>query len=164
MLKSACWESNGEKTISYHSTSSKLKNKELPASFNFNAKVILIFNQDIKGYAPIVNRGISIDFSFTFKEKLEIFEEIKKEAKIEDEVLQYVKDNCNDATQNLSIRTLVILSGIHRNKQDFKIFAEEVLQLDQERNLLLTLTPTEWSDKTGYHKRTFWKHKARMNK
>jgi len=163
MLKSACWISeNNERTISYYSTSGKLDSLELPSSFKFKARIILIFNEIIKDYEPIINRGITINFNLNFKDKLQIFEEIKNEAKIDDDVLQYIKDNCNEATNNLSIRTLVILSNIKRNKQDFKIFAEEILPKDDDKDLLLTMSAIKWSDETGYHRRTYYKQKKKF--
>jgi len=162
MLKSACWVSeNNERTISYHSTSSKFDSLELPSSFKFKARIILIFNKIIKDYEPIINRGITINFNLNFNDKIKLFEEIKNEAKIDEEVLQYIKDNCNEATNNLSIRTLVNLSKLKRNEQDFKIFAEEILPKDDDKDLLLTMSYTEWSDKTGQHHATYYRKKKK---
>jgi len=162
MLKSACWISDNERIVSYHSTSSKLEKNELPSSFEFKAKVILIFNKPIPGYEPITNRGITINFNFNFEDKIKIFEEVKEDADIEGDVLSYVKTNCNDATNNLSIRTLVILSKLHKSKQDFKLFAKEILTVDEDKELLVNMSAQEWSDETGMHKRTYYKKKKKM--
>lgn len=163
MLKSACWVSeNNERSVSYHSTSDKLNSLNLPSSFKFDARVILIFNEIIKDYQPIINRGITIDFNLDFNDKIKLFEEIKDDANIEDDVLQYIKDNCSEATNNLSIRTLIILSKIKRNNQDFKIFAEEILPKDDEKNLLLTMSAIKWADETGHHRRTYYRRKKML--
>ena len=163
MLKSSCWISeNGERVVSYHSTSDKLNSLGLPSSFNFTSRIVLIFNEIIKDYQPIINRGITINFNLNFNDKIKLFEEVKDEANIEDDVLQYIKDNCSEATKNLSIRTLVILSNLKRNKQDFKLFAEEILPKDENKNLLLTMSAIKWVDKTGHHRRTYYKKKKRL--
>ena len=163
MLKSACWisDKNG-RNVSYHSTSDKLNSLELPSNFEFKVRVILIFNEVITDYKPIINRGITIDFNLDFNDKIKLFEEIKDEADIEDDVLQYIKDNCNEATNNLSIRTLVILSNLKRNNYDFKLFAGEILPQDEDMNLLLTMSAIKWANKTGQHRRTYYKKKKRL--
>ena len=162
MLKAACWISNQKRIVSYHSTSDKMDKLKLPSSFEFKANVILIFNKLIPGYEPITNRGIKIDFNFDFKQKMEIFKEIKEDAKIEEEVLNYVKINCNDATSNLSIRTLVILSKLTRSKQDFKLFAREILKQDEGKRLLIEMDCKEWVTSTGMSRRTYFRHKHKF--
>lgn len=161
MLKSACWVSDEKRIVSYYSTSSKMDLRDLPESFEFSAKVVLIFNKLIQGYEPMVNRGITINFDFNFKEKMRIFEELKNDADIGEDILDYVKANCNDATNNLSIRTLVILSKLKRSGQDFKIFAKEILTVDEDKKLLIELSHTEWADITGMHQATYFRHKKK---
>jgi len=163
MLKSACWKSDGAKIVSYYSTSSKMDLNELPESFEFKPNIVLIFNNQISGYEPISNRGLTINFDFTFKEKLKIFDEIKEDADLDQDVIDYVKLNCTDATNNLSIRSLVILSKIKKNKQDFKMFAKEMLKQDEDKSLLISLTAKEWCDKTGMHRATYFRQKKKIN-
>jgi len=148
MLKSACWISDNKRIVSYHSTSDKMDKMELPPSFEFNTNVILIFNQLITGYEPITNRGVTIDFDFDFDEKIKIFEDLKDV--IDKDILDYVKLNCNDATTNLSMRSLVILSDLKKNKRDFKLFAKEILKPDESKRLLIEMTCKEWVTKTGF--------------
>jgi len=160
MFKAACWESDNDKrVINYHSTSTILDKEGLPDSFDFNSKIILIFNKESPNFNTIINRGIVIDFSFDFKEKLEIFDFFKKDAGVDDEVLQYIKENCNKATQNLSIRTLKILSNLKSKKYDYKLFAKEILKTDNNINDVITLSEIEWKDKTGKSRATFYRKK-----
>lgn len=160
MLKSACWTSDGKRIISYHSTSNKMDTLGLPVSFEFNANVILIFNQIPEGYEPITNRGITIEFDFSFEEKIKIFEGLKDV--INKDVLDYVKLNCNDATTNLSIRSMVILSNLKKSGRDFKLFAKEILKQDENKALLLTMDVKEWCDTTGMHRATYYRHKHKL--
>ena len=164
MLKSACWISDSKRVVSYYSTSSKMDLRGLPESFEFDVNIILIFNKLIQGYEPITNRGVTINFAFKFEEKMKIFEEVQKDANIDEEVLNYVKINCNDATNNLSIRTLVILSKLKRSGQDFKLFAKEMLTVDEGEKMLLEMSAKEWSGATGHHKRTYYRNKKRLVK
>lgn len=163
LLKSACWTSEGNsKIVSYHSTSNILVDDEVPESFKFKASVVLIFNDLVKGYEPIINRGIKINFNFNFEDKISIFEDMKKKANIDDEVLNYVKENCSEATRNLSIRTLVVLSNLKEAGHDFKLFADEILGNDEDVEDLLKMSVREWSEKTGLTKRTYYRRKKRL--
>lgn len=159
MLKSACWISDKERIVSYYSTSNKMDLHGLPESFTFTSEVVLIFNQPLAGYEPITNRGITIDFNFSFSEKIKIFEDLKDN--IDEDVLKYVKLNCDEATGNLSVRTLVNLSKLKKGNKDFKLFAQEMLKKDESKRLLLSLSAQEWSDKTGRHIATFYRHKIK---
>ena len=161
LLKSACWSSDNCKIVSWYSTSQVLEQRRLPPSFEFNAGVVLIFNQQSKGYKSIINRGVKITFNFTFKEKLKIFEELQESVNIDDEILTYINENCNEATGNLSIRTLVILSTLKEGGFDFKMFASEMLPIDEEINLLRTLSYKEWTEETGRSMKTYYNYKKK---
>ena len=162
MLKSICGElDNGRRIVSYHSTSQILEQNNLPPSFELDVNVVLIFNDDISGFEPIINRGITIDFFFNFKEMIDVLETFQESANIEQEVLDYVKENCNEATSNLSIRTLVILSKLYRKDYDFKLFADEILKTDTGLSDLIELSEKEWCDKTGMNRATYYRKKSR---
>jgi len=163
MFKSVCGElENGKRVVSYHSTSQILEREELPESFECNANIVLIFNEDISGFEPIVNRGVTIDFIFNFKEMMEVLQTFQEVAGIEQVVMDYVKENCNQATNNLSIRTLVMLSKLHRAEYDFKIFAKEVLKTNDSMKDLIELDEKAWCDKTGMNRATYYRKRKRV--
>ncbi len=165
MLKSVCGElDNGKRIISYYSTSPILEQNDLPDSFELDVKVVLIFNDSISGFEPITNRGITIDFFFNFKEMLGVLEDFKELANIEEEVLDYVKENCNEATSNLSIRTLVILSNLHRKDYNFKLFAKEILNTDKGLSDLIELSEKEWCEKNQMSRRSYYRKRAKVPK
>jgi len=165
MLKSVCGElDDGKRMVSYYSTSPLLEKNNLPDSFEPKANIVLIFNDDISGFEPITNRGVTIDFFFNFQELIEIFEFFQKSANIEQEVLDYVKESCNEATSNLSIRTLVILSNLYRKGYDFKIFAKEILKTDKGIKDLIELSSEEWCSKNGKHLATYYRKKKEHSK
>jgi len=174
MLKSLCWTINGgSKEVSYQSTSDKLKEESLPTSFKTNVSVVLIFNKIPQDFKAIVNRAVTLNFDFSFDEKLKIFEEFKDKAKLEDEVLDYVKTNCSSATKNLSIRSLVILSNLKRNGYNFSDFAEEILTCDEDERLLFDCLKNsktmkeaqiKWCEKTGRSRAGFFRYKRKSQK
>jgi len=178
MLKSLCWNNDeGKRKVFYFSTSEKLKEHNLPNKIKTDAKIILIFNNNLFMFKPIINRGILIDFNFTFKEKLKIFEKIQKKAEIDKEVLNYVKSNCDEGTGNLNIRSLVILSKLKKDGFDFHIFAKEILKTDKDIGILLNLVQKcnsakdfkikdaveEWIKLTGKSRRTFFNLKKKFD-
>jgi len=165
MLKSVCGElENKERIVSYHSTSPILKQEGLPDSFDLDVNIILIFNDDISGFEPIVNRGVTINFFFNFQEMFEVLKTFKEPAGIEQDVLDYVEQNCNEATSNLSIRTLVILSKLHRANYDFKLFAKEILKTDEGMRNLIELDEKSWCDKTGMTRSSYYYKRAKVRK
>lgn len=160
LLKSACWTSDGERIVSYYSTSSKMDLKGLPENFVFNASVILIFNLIPVGYEPLNSRGISINFDFNFKEKLEIFDSLKDF--IDEGVLNYIKETCDESTMNLSIRTLITLSKLKLSGRDYKLLSKEMLKRDEDKRLLIEMTCREWCDTTGKHVATYYRRKKKL--
>ncbi len=160
MFKSVCGElEDGKRIVSYYSTSPILEKEGLPDSFELTVKPILIFNEDISGFESIVNRGVTIDFNFSFKEMLEVLQTFQEDAGIEQEVMDYVKENCNQATNNLSIRTLVMLSKLKRDGYNFELFAREILKTDEGMRDLIELDEKSWCDKTGQSRRTYYRHR-----
>lgn len=174
MLKSACWSVlNNDRKVSYHTTSEKMKELELPESFEFKANIVLIFNDKYEGYMPIINRGVSINFDFSFEDKISIFNDIKDRAELDDEVITYSQNNCTLATKNLSIRSLVILSRLKREGFDWELFAKEILSVDGNKDLLESIMKKhmktkdaceEWMGETGLKERTFYSKLKELKK
>jgi len=169
MLKGACWGViNGDRKVSYHTTAKEFEKRNLPSTFDLKANIILIMNESIREFKPILDRGVDIDFKFSFKEKLEIFRSVKKEAKIDDTILDYVALNCTEANKNISIRSLVTLSKLKTSGAVWQDFAEEMFKLNDETQLLIDLVSKcqkiedackEWCHETGRSRRTFFRIK-----
>jgi hypothetical protein len=156
LIKQACWSVLKDRRIGYASTSKIVEKLNLPDTFELKANIILIFNDNIKGYEPIYNRGIVIDFNFDYQEKLKIFEEIVGKG-IDLEVFDYVKTFCSPATKNLSIRTLVILSNIKKAGSDWIKYAQEILKTDESIIWIVQgLSEKDWCNKTGKSRRSYY--------
>jgi hypothetical protein len=175
MLKSLCWSPEGvAREVCYFSTSEILKDESLPSRFETNARIILIFNNNLHGFEAVINRGVMINFNFNFKEKLSIFDDMKNAAKLDQEVLNYVKETCDESTENLSIRSLVILSKLKKDGFDFKQFAREILRSDEDSRVLLSLVAKsqgltveticdEWIKQTHKSRASFFRLKKELN-
>ena len=172
MLKGACWGLlNNKRKVSYHTTAKEFEKLALPETFDLNANIILIMNNEIQGFEPIIDRGVMIEFRFSFEDKMAILESIQEEAGIEQEVIDYMKWNCSEATRNLSIRSAVTLSRLAQNNFDLHLFADEILALDGEKYAILDLVQKcnriedackEWIQLTGKSRRTFFYYYAKM--
>jgi hypothetical protein len=164
MLKSACGENlEGRRIINYNSTSPILEKEGIPESFEINARIILIFNEDISGFEPIINRGVLLKFDFSFDEKKEIFLKFVEEDLIDKEVLEYSLLISNAATKNLSLRTLIMLTKLKQEGYDYISIADEILEKDPLIDDLISLDENSWCEKTGKHKRTYYRHKKKYN-
>lgn len=165
MLKSACWGGDGEdREVSYYTTSKVFEKLKIPNKFKVDASIILIFNGVLPNLDAIVSRGVSINFDFTFADKLSIFKSLGEDSVIDSDIIEYVNKSCSEATKNLSIRSLVILSEIKRKGLKWKTFSDEILKSDEDVELLLSLVTKhpklkeacdEWMEQTGKSRSTF---------
>jgi hypothetical protein len=177
ILKSACWSVlNGKRIVEYHTTDQIMEKKGLPNSFELKANIVLIFNDKYEGYSPIINRGVCINFDFTFKEKIDIFKSLirspnSNENELDGEIVTFVEKSCSVGTKNLSVRSLVILSRLKKGGFDWKTFATEILGLDENKNLIEKLLKKhnkikdameEWCSITGRKERTFYLKKGEL--
>ena len=175
MLKGACWSVNKSNNIvSYYSTSEKLQEHNLPTTFKLKANIILIFNNIPNHFKAVTNRGIKIDFDFDYFEKLEIFNKLFKNtgksvkvSKVSNDILSYIGLNCDPSTENLSLRTLTILSNLQTSGFVWQDFAKEILKPEENKNLLISKVSKcheiqksyqEWNKETGLSRSTFFRY------
>ena len=165
MFKSICWgEESEERIIHYYSTTPILEKEGLPESFACTPRIVLIFNQAPQGFEAIINRGVEIAFNFTFKQKLKIFNDLQAKADISQEILEYLKTDCNASTQNLSIRSLIILLRLHQKGYDWELFAKEILKKDEDINELIIMSEKDWCKETGQSRATYYRKKKGVKK
>jgi len=172
MMKGACWGVLGDqREMAYFSKSEKMG--KLPSKFKLKKDlgIILIMNDYLKGFKPIIDRGFKIEFSYNFQEKIKILENMQKKANLDKQVLEFVKSHCTPAIKNLSIRTLVRLSNLKKDGYDWLKFAKEELEFDENKQLLLTKLPNchdignacqEWKNETHLSERTFYRYYKSM--
>jgi hypothetical protein len=168
ILKSACWGVlDNKRIIGWHTTSEAFNKLGIDDNFILNANIVLIFNDILKDFEPIINRSVNIEFYFNFKEKIKIFEDLN----LDKEIINYVKNNCSEATENLSIRTIVILSKLKKDGFQWENFANEMLKTNGENELILKLVQkcnkledacSEWINLTGKSRRTFFNYYSKI--
>ncbi len=166
LLKSACWSVlNGKRIVEYHTTSEVMEKNDLEESFELKANIVLIFNDKYNGYAPIVNRGVCINFDFYFKDKIAIFKQLQETSEIDSDIIDYVEKNCSVSTRNLSIRSLVILSRLKDKEFDWEMFSKELLGIDGNKDILEKILKKhdkvkdaceDWMGETGMGQRSFY--------
>lgn len=169
LLKSACWGVIKDKRIiSWNTTSDTLNKLDIPEEFELNANIILIFNDINTDFKPIINRSVNIEFNFNFKEKIDIFRGLN----LDEEIIKYIETNCNESTENLSIRTIVILTNLKKGSFDWRSFAKEILKNNEENELLLSLVSkshklrdacSEWVKRTGKSRASFFRYYKELN-
>jgi len=174
LLKSSCWSVHSDsREVNYYTTSKAFEKLGIPNSFKLKASIILIFNGVLSNFEPIASRGVNIDFDFTFSEKLAIFKELEENEEIDKEIIEYVNKGCSEATKNLSIRSLVILSEIKKREFDWELFADEMLKVDEGIQLLIDLVSknvkleeacSEWIKQTGKSRSSFMRRLREIRK
>lgn len=180
ILKASMFSPTGVRIVKYLSSTPKLK---APNQFIFNGGIIVAINElnkksseDLKA---VIDRVLYLNIRFSYMEKLSIIAELIKhpyKELSEDErrkVFEFIKDRANESTQNLNFRLLYKLYEIYRyNKEEFEKLAEKVICNNEQLSYIIQLlkhTSTmkdaekEFSQKTGYSRRTFYDLKKRAN-
>lgn len=143
-LKSATWQVGDKRIVSYNSSTEKLS---APSKFSCNSRFIFCCNQlpsQNPSLEALINRTLYYKIHFPFKEKIKLFFEVakqpyKKLAKQERlAVVQFLKEKCNEATDNLSIRTL--LKGFDMlcySKNDWKRLLSGILDKNEYLDFIM---------------------------
>ncbi len=173
ILKSATWQIGDERIVMYHSSTEKLT---APTKFSCNSRFIFCINQ-LPSQSPtleaLINRTLYYKIHFPFKEKIKLFFEVAKqpykELSRQDRfaVVQFLKEKCNEATENLSIRTL--LKGfdmLSYSKSGWKRLLSGVLDKNEYLDFIMQiehLKPLEqveaFKQRFGLSQATFYRKK-----
>ncbi len=115
ILKNAT-ELNGERTISWNSSTSKLG--ERAQTCPFTSRIVLLTNQlpniDKNPHIQaLLSRAFLCRLNFTYQEKLDVIKEVSSRdyagvsAEQRTEIYEFIERNTNEASKELSIRTLI---------------------------------------------------------
>jgi hypothetical protein len=169
ILLSALWTVTGGRMIYYLTSSPALK---VPSSFEFKGKIIFLTNRMPIDSVSLRSRCLFYEMNLAFWQKLEIMEEIAKNKGIEDDVMNFIRNNTDETTKDFNIRTLVKINSLYlQNSEDWKRLALEQLEVDEMLKLVKHICSTtekpleqirKFTEATGHSRRTFYRLKERL--
>lgn len=142
-------ELGGKRIICWNSTTNKLEERD--SKCLFNSRIILLTNKipDPEKNADVqalLGRAFVCKLRFEYKEKLEIIQEVSLKAykgisdKERAEVYEFLKRNTNEATKDLSIRTLIKCYKFYIfNKNSWRDLALMMLKVDKSKEIMVGL-------------------------
>ena len=180
ILKNAT-ELNGERIISWNSTTSKLggRNKTTP----FHSRIILLTNrlpnpEKNPHIEALTTRANYSRLSFSYSEKIDIIKEISKKEyrsitpEKRKEMFEFIKRNTSEATQELSIRTLFKIYHFYLfDKEIYQQLGLKLLRADPKKEVVFKLMNGKLSVKeqeqeyykiTGHSRADFFRIKKEL--
>lgn len=176
LLKSALWEIEGKRLVSYHSSSSRV---EGPATIEFRGKVIVVLNnikQEGMFGKPLLDRGIMYEMLLQPAEVIAYVEKILPSlatglpVKDREAVWEQVKPFSDNPS--FSIRSLLRAMEFYRlDPKNYLTLYVHSLHLSAEQKILYSVREeftatkdqqTEWSARTGRSRAEFFREKKRI--
>jgi hypothetical protein len=84
---------------------------------------------------------IEYELKFDYQAKMEIIEEVGRKENMPEEVLAWIKENTDETTKNLNIRSLVNINKIYSfaKNDGWTGLAEELIDIDENKRLFLKI-------------------------
>ena len=182
LLKNAC-ELNKDRTISWNSTTSKLDGRATTSKFT--SRIILLINKlpnlnKNPHIQALLNRAFISKLNFSYNEKLDIIKEVslKQYQNIQEkdrrEIYEFIERNTSEATQDLSIRSLIKCYHFFMfNKELWKELAGRILKADPRKEIVLDLMKSgksvkeqlvEYYERTGFSRPDYFRIKRSLSK
>jgi hypothetical protein len=166
IMLSALWNPTGKRIVSYMSSTDKLN---VPKQFEFTGKIIILMNKLPEELDTIKSRAFTLNIQFSWEDKIKIIYELCKLHKIPEAVANWIKENCNKAS-NLNFRLpfkVYELMTIHPDK--WTKLSRLQINFDKEKALAVELITSgksvkeqtkQFIEETGLSRATFfrWKH------
>lgn len=140
ILMSALWSATKQRIIHYETTAKVFYKLNLPSSFEFMGKIIILTNHlnlKSKYISALQDRGFFWEFNFGYKDKIEIMREIVKvqheelDKEQRQEVFAFVIAESNPTTKNFSFRALIKAYNLYRyNPNTWKELVKSILKQD----------------------------------
>jgi len=149
ILKSALWDTNGKRLVSYETTSEKIK--DTPEMFEFKGKIIILTNELIGkndiSFQALLSRAITYPLKMAFDEILQISNNIIENSSlfVEQKILvnEIIKRNVTEIS-NFNFRILDrLIQMVKYNKDKAEYLFQQALQEDKEMELVLRLMKSE---------------------
>jgi hypothetical protein len=168
IILSALW-GEGKRIVHYHSSSGKL---EVPTSFIYEGKMVWCVNSLPKELESVKSRCFFYELKFTYAEKIKLLYEIAKLQEIPLEIVDFIKENSDESTENMDFRLLWKIKEIHNaNPKEWKEIAIVGLCKDTRLVLLKQLLKEcnsvneiekKWCQQTQMSRATFFRLKEKF--
>lgn len=180
ILKNAT-ELNGTRTISWNSTTDKLEGRT--NTCEFSSRIILLTNEipeidDNPHLQALLSRAFLCKLNFSYREKIDIVKEVSKKEyqSLNDserqEIFEFIERNTNEATNDLSIRTLIKCYQFYMfDKSIWKELALKILNTNPRKEIVLELMKSNrpvkeqeqiYFTRTGHSRADFFRIKQEL--
>lgn len=178
LLKTALWEANGKRIISYETTSKQLE--DTPTAFEFTGTIIILANEiksrKNESFKALLSRAINFNLTFKHSEVLSICFEILKQRDLTDEQVKVIKDvleNEIEASTTFNLRLFdrlisMVKFDMDNAKELFLLSLKDdedvvlVYGLMKRKELSVKQQYYLFNSKTGKSRRTFYRIKGKI--
>lgn len=178
LLKSALWDINGKRIVSYETTHKKLMGN-VPSVFDYQGKLVILANElkskKDENFNALISRAVNYELLFSFKEIMAISDKILSKKKLNKVKYERVKDIIQRNITPISNFNFRILDRLVQMVRYNKDKAEELflasLQQDTDMELVLKLMRKklsvgeqirQFSLETGKSRRTYFVIKKKI--
>ena len=178
LLKTALWDSNGKRLVSYETTSKLMEG--VPSVFEFTGSIIILTNElnennSSESYKALLSRAVNFELKFTHKEILEISGKILKTKKLSQDIIERVKEiikkDINEVSEfNLRLLERLICMVQYDNDKSRNLFKASLL-INSEMDLVLRLMKEKinvkdqiaaYNTETGKSRRSYFRIKTKV--
>jgi len=176
LLQAATWSANGDRVVSYKTTSDKL---DAPEEFKFEGSIIICLNREsaLPELKALKSRSIFHRLELTYQELVNgVFPKIA-EKELDgnaEELVEFIRENSNPASE-LEIRDLMKSIDLYKyadgNGADWKELVEGIIDTDEELNLVWNLMENgsttkenvkKFREETGKSRATYFNKKKEL--
>jgi len=168
MIKSAL--NDNSRIVCYHTSSGKLK---IPNRFIFEGTITLLLNQKPKqdeNLRAVESRVLNYELKLSYSDKIKILKELSLQnyknlsQEERNNIFDWIKENTDKATENLSLRTLFFIYEIYLfDKINWKKISQSFIKKNSEIEMILqNCSSVEFCETTGKSRATFFRLKRKL--
>lgn len=171
ILKSMLWSAEGDRIVSYETTS---KARKAPEKYIVKPRFILCLNEIPKDptFRALATRCMIYKVDLTYEQKVQLIREIGARNSIEGELVDFIVDNLGRISNNLNIRTLIKSKQVYDyDREHWRDMVLELLKPDSIAALISQLNTTglsveaqvrEFIAKTGMARSSFFNYRRKL--
>ena len=180
ILKGALWDSDGKRLVQYNSKSEKAQ--DLPSTFEFKAKIIILCNKipntEDEGVSAMISRTVPYEFKLSYEQKIEILEKLISNrgdlsAKRKQDCIRLIREETSEATKQFNFRLLKkVIAFVKEDKANARELFRATTEKDEDKEIIINLRKlgisveeqaVEFVNETGKSRRTFFRLKKELS-